>query len=522
MTRTRTPRCIGRAQWTPETGKPLAKFVVPERKIDEPSRRITFTISTAARDRDGDTIDQAGWDLDEYRKNPVVLWAHEGWSPPIARAESVMVESGKLVSIARFAKREEYDFADTIFQLYKGGFLNATSVGFEPSEMELMDGLEPGEIGFRFRRQKLLEYSAVPIPSNPEALVVARGAGIDVAPCEAWVEKALDERAAGPLSDLLNRTYIALKGRLHPVMQDDIAKRNVARIESKADDDGNDRPKIVTGPGGEDDHTHEFRQGDPQTGPGGDDGHVHALTYDDDGNAVLEGNFGHTHPIGENADAKNGDVGSEEEVAVQTPSNDPLSPIEGQPEGQRGANGGAAKPVVAVFGVPDSEEFRRSQSQMMGAKKITDWPQPGMSLPVSLLTSEYRPFPLAEAKALREDWPEIWALGFGDDDPGVSEMQDDGPDETAVLLREEWAAKHVDDFDLPGVVRQVQMRVRGSRGIEHMRRVLSLAKEVVINKRDEAKGLSPEETDAVIDRVVSEAVIPALSRTLDRLRGRVS
>lgn len=489
----RSPLCVGRAQWTPETGKPLAKFAVPERKIDEESRRITFTISTAARDRDGDTIDVAGWELEDYRKNPVVLWAHEGWSPPVARAESVMAEQGRLVSIARFATREQYPFADTIYELYKGGFLNATSVGFEPLEMELMDGLEPGDIGFRFRRQKLLEYSAVPIPSNPEALVIARGTGIDVKPCEEWIERVLDERRGAGMTDILNRSYIALRGKLHPVMQDALAARNAAALKAKDtakmdmddDEDEDDRPKVVTD-AAEDGHTHEFRYGEAQTEAGGEDGHVHAVTYNEDGTLTVEGAEGHTHAA--SAPDKNGEVDSEEEVAVQTPSNDPLSPINDQPENQRAAE----TPVE---------------------KAITDWPQPGMSLPVSLLTSEYRAFPVAEAKALQEDWPEIWALGEG---PGEVKGED------AIRTREAWAAKNVDAYDLPGVVSQVRHLVRGSRGIEHMRKVLSLAKEAVMNERDKAKGLTPEEIDQVADLVVERAVIPALEKALRHHSGRVS
>jgi len=60
-----------RANWTGEG--PLRKFVVPQRKIDTTNREITFTISTSGVDRDGDILDQAGWELGNYIKNPVVL-----------------------------------------------------------------------------------------------------------------------------------------------------------------------------------------------------------------------------------------------------------------------------------------------------------------------------------------------------------------------------------------------------------------------------------------------------------------
>lgn len=488
----RKPKCVARSIWEPNSGVPLNKFVVPQRKIDEAGRRITFTISTNARDRDGDIVDQAGWVLEEYRKNPVVLWAHDSKALPVARAENISVQDGQLISVARFATREEYAFADTVFQLYKGGFLNATSVGFMPEEMELIEGDQAGEIGFRFLRQRLLEYSAVPVPSNPEALVVARGKGIDISPCEEWITQILDESGGGSVKDLLNSTYIALKGRLHPVQQDELAARNVAKMDEKADDE--DEGKVLqTGAGGEDNHSHSFREGEFQTEPGGEDNHSHAVSYTDDG-IVIEGAEGHTHDAPKASEERNGDVDSEEEVANQTPNNNPLDDrLHGQPEGQR-----AADPAVE--------------------KEITDWPQPGMALPVSLLTSEYRAFPVAEAEALRDDWPEIWELGKEE----VSVATIKAGDETAIRAREAWAAKNVDGFDLASVVSQVKHLVRGSRGIEHMRKTLSLAKEHVMNERDKAKGLTPEQIDAVADRVVERAVMPAIEKAFRSLSGRVS
>jgi len=71
----------------------------------------------------------------------------------------------------------------TIFKLCKGGFLSATSVGFIP--LESVPGkrngqgmLLPGEAYRTFTRVELLELSIVPVPSNPEALISARNAGL--------------------------------------------------------------------------------------------------------------------------------------------------------------------------------------------------------------------------------------------------------------------------------------------------------------------------------------------------------
>src|SRR3990167_9023558 len=49
-------------------------------------RVLRFKISTEAKGRDGDIIRLSGWDLKRYKKNPVVLWAHDSYAFPIARS----------------------------------------------------------------------------------------------------------------------------------------------------------------------------------------------------------------------------------------------------------------------------------------------------------------------------------------------------------------------------------------------------------------------------------------------------
>lgn len=521
---------IARSQWKPDGLNPLTKFVVPQKDIDPKGRRIIFTISTGARDRDGDIIEQNGWLLKKYETNPVVLWSHDA-REVIARAENTKVEGGRLISEAIFATRDESAVADSIFRLYKGGFLNATSVGFVPKELELIEGEEPGDIGFRFLKQELLEYSAVAIPSNSEALVIARGEGIDVAPCKAYIERILDEHKGGSVEELLNRCYIALTGRLHPNMQAALAAKNIANLtepeaEKQPPEDDDDRAILTTGAGGEDGHTHKMREGGDLTEPGGDDGHVHAITYADDGEATIEGAVGHTHdaPAGASMPAA-------EEDAKDTHDDDE------DEDDHKSAPGAApvAEPDSSAATLAESEDAPVTASPSLSEEpwvseeladdeiiRITDWPQPGMSLPVSLLTSEYRTFPLAEAKALRDDWPEIWALPWNESGEKICTFITGEAGSLDIRAREAWAAKHVDDYEIEDVVSQIQLLVRGSRGIEHMRLMLSYAKEHVINRRDRAKGLTPEEIDAVTSRVVTRAVIPAIEAAFRKHTGRLS
>lgn len=137
----------------------------------EEDRILRFIGSTEASDRDGDIILASGWELDNYKANPVFLWAHDYSKPPIGKAIDVRVRNKQLIFDIQFPEEGVYPLADTVYKLYKGGFLNATSVGFVGKQKE------PIENGYKYIRQELLELSAVPVPSNPTALQQAKSKG---------------------------------------------------------------------------------------------------------------------------------------------------------------------------------------------------------------------------------------------------------------------------------------------------------------------------------------------------------
>lgn len=164
---------------TPVPGAVVRTQFVPEvRSVNEENRQITFVASTEAVDRYGDIIRVAGWQLENYKKNPVFLFAHDSRQPPVGKTVEIHIENNPpaLVQTVEFADKETYGFADTVYRLFKGGFLRAVSVGFQPLEKPkfLLDE-EERITGYEFTKQDLLELSAVPIPANPEAL----GRGMD-------------------------------------------------------------------------------------------------------------------------------------------------------------------------------------------------------------------------------------------------------------------------------------------------------------------------------------------------------
>lgn len=170
------------------------QFIIETKGIEDTKDglKVPFIISTAAVDRDNDTISVEGWKLDNYRKNPVVLWAHDGRKPPVARSLEEKVEDSALKSTALFATKDLYPFGYMIGQMYAQKFLNAVSVGFDPVKYAWVEDKDR-PWGVDYLEQHLLEYSCCPVPANPEALVDAKAAGIDTSPMLEWVEMVLDE-----------------------------------------------------------------------------------------------------------------------------------------------------------------------------------------------------------------------------------------------------------------------------------------------------------------------------------------
>ncbi len=140
-----------------------------------PEDEMTFVISTDEVDRHGDIIVSAGWQLDDYRNNPVVLWAHDYRRPVVGRSLEVWPEAAaggtemhRLLARIRFAPTP---FAREVESLYRDGYQRGVSVGFKPLAFEeRRDGKTGAFLGIRFLEQELLEVSLVPVPANRSSL----------------------------------------------------------------------------------------------------------------------------------------------------------------------------------------------------------------------------------------------------------------------------------------------------------------------------------------------------------------
>jgi HK97 family phage prohead protease len=139
-------------------------------------RQLKFVISTDRVDRAGDTIDQSGWQLADFKANPVITWGHQYDIPPIARAVQIGLEGGQLTSVAEFPEPGIYPLADQVYGLAKAGFINAASVGFEPLQWTF--NAARGPFARDYKQQALYEWAVVSIPSNPDTLIQARSQGL--------------------------------------------------------------------------------------------------------------------------------------------------------------------------------------------------------------------------------------------------------------------------------------------------------------------------------------------------------
>jgi len=170
----------------------------------------------------------------------------------------------------------------------------------------------------------------------------------------------------------------------------------------------------------------------------------------------------------------------------------------------------------------DSLEMRGS----VGDKDPTNFPKDGDDQQVALRNSEFERFPHEEAQKLKEEWPQIWKKGgnilgnkqynrlkpIAERDSSVAETR---TEETAIRLREAWAARHFKDFRLAGVVAQIKWLVVGSRGLSHMRKVISEEKKRLTEKRSLTEKMTKAQKDLYWRQWMQKQVIPA-ERTMKR------
>lgn len=159
-----------------QLNNPVIREAVVRALSDEnkQNREVEFVISTEAPDTYGTVFKISGWDLKRYENNPVVFYAHKSYSDNpdmIIGTSTVRVEDNLLIGKVRFESAELNPVAEKVFQKIQAGTLRMASIGANPKKGHWGDEkLGEDRDLIYFDEQELLEWSIVPLGSNPEAL----------------------------------------------------------------------------------------------------------------------------------------------------------------------------------------------------------------------------------------------------------------------------------------------------------------------------------------------------------------
>ncbi len=149
---------------------------------DDEGRPLPFIASTEGVKGDGFDLRADSWDLERFKRNPLVLWGHDFWGDrlPIGKADAKV--DGKVLR-ADITFDPDDEFAQQVERKFRNGFLNAVSVSWDA-----VDG-----------KNHLLEISAVPIPMDPDALMERQKRGL--ADLNKSISKILDDDTQQPTTD---------------------------------------------------------------------------------------------------------------------------------------------------------------------------------------------------------------------------------------------------------------------------------------------------------------------------------
>ena len=147
----------------------LSGYITKQTNEDEDW--FPWVFSTFNADRFDERVDPAGWELERYCENPIVLWAHCHSIPAIGIADSLL-STESLSGRIKFNAKEYDEFGWSIGERVKAGVIRAGSVGMIVKEIEWIDHKKNPEekCDLIIRKQELLEFSICNVPANPFAL----------------------------------------------------------------------------------------------------------------------------------------------------------------------------------------------------------------------------------------------------------------------------------------------------------------------------------------------------------------
>jgi len=137
------------------------------KSINEEEGTVEIIASTNRIDRDHDRIDPKGWQLDNFKKHPVLVANHDTTSDLdniIGKIIDFNITEDSFITKVKYFINKGNKKADWAWELVKEG-MGAYSVSFIPIKYK-----ENDQGGVDYIEQELLEISQVIIPANPDAI----------------------------------------------------------------------------------------------------------------------------------------------------------------------------------------------------------------------------------------------------------------------------------------------------------------------------------------------------------------
>ncbi len=153
--------------------------------IKDGERADISLITTDTVDRDNEVMLPGGGDFKQFRKNPVVTFAHRYDELPIGRCawlhrQKDEKQNGWLAKTEYTSQPKDWQgawFPDAVWHMVKQKHLLAKSIGFLPLEMrapeekDIIDRPELAKVKRIITKWLALEYAVAPVQSNPDAIV---------------------------------------------------------------------------------------------------------------------------------------------------------------------------------------------------------------------------------------------------------------------------------------------------------------------------------------------------------------
>ena len=152
------------------------------------------------------------------------------------------------------------------------------------------------------------------------------------------------------------------------------------------------------------------------------------------------------------------------------------------------------------------DEYEEAIKDKTKSKHVTNFPSPGDDQLVRITNSKYKQFPFAYAKALKEDYPEIWRLAGNGGNPPTSFTGNDafarwtkyqaGDRSESVLnwvrRRERYMGRHQNDKRLNGTIAAIKWGGVLNIGVPAMKAIINERKKLVRERRKKAADLADE------------------------------